>query len=253
MDKLIRLYTRGDDCGSSQSANKAILEACETGILKNVSFMMPAPYIEEAAQMFSGHKELCFGLHVTMNSEWDSLKWGPISESYKVSSLIDNKNGFLFQTTKQLKENNPKLDEIMLETEAQLDKATRLGLDIKYAEMHMAFGWVADGLNDAFNSWCNQKGIINSIPLGERLPKVEYNGNPVEMLIEQLKIAKPGYYTLIGHPAYDNEEMRDLGHEGFPGHTVALSREWERRIFCDKQVVDYCEQNGVIPLRYDEV
>ena len=83
MNGSIYLYTRGDDCGSSHSANRAILEACETGILKNVSFMLPAPYIEEAAQMFSGRNEFCFGLHVTMNAEWDSLKWGPVSDPHK--------------------------------------------------------------------------------------------------------------------------------------------------------------------------
>ena len=252
MNGSIYLYTRGDDCGSSHSANRAILEACETGILKNVSFMLPAPYIEEAAQMFSGRNEFCFGLHVTMNAEWDSLKWGPVSDPHKVPGIIDSRTGFLFQTTRELKENNPDLDEIMLETQAQLDKAVRLGLDIKYAEMHMGYGWVVDGLNEAFDSWCREKGIINSIPMGKRLPETEHKGNPVEVLIERLKAAEPGYYALIGHPAYDNEEMRALGHDGYPGETVAREREWERRMFCDKEIIDFCEQNGIIPLRYDQ-
>ena len=114
-------------------------------------------------------------------------------------------------------ENNPDLDEIMLETQAQLDKAVRLGLDIKYAEMHMGYGWVVDGLNEAFDSWCREKGIINSIPMGKRLPETEHKGNPVEVLIERIKDAEPGYYALIGHPAYDNEEMRALGNDGYPG------------------------------------
>ena len=93
----------------------------------------------------------------------------PVSDPHKVPSIIDSRNGYLFQTTRELQENKPDLDEIMLETQAQLDKAVRLGLDIKYAEMHMAYGWVVDGLNEAFDSGCREKGIINGITREEAL------------------------------------------------------------------------------------
>ncbi|MBW7458257.1 hypothetical protein K0U00_29885, partial [Paenibacillus sepulcri] len=62
-----------------------------------------------------------------------------------------------------------------------------------------------------------------------------------------------GSYVLVGHPAYDNEEMRTLGHFGYDGETVAREREWERRIFTDPRVLSFCQLNGIVPARYDEV
>lgn len=247
----IHLYTRGDDCGSNHSANKAILEACDHGILKNVSFMIPGPCIQEAAELFAHRKDVCHGLHVTVNAEWDSIKWGAVSEPERVPSLLDD-HGFFFQTTRALKEHGPKLDEIMVETQVQLDKATRLGLHIRYAEMHMGFGWILDGLQETYQNWCKEKGLMDSIPLGKRLPDVEMAGDPVECLIERLKAADSGYYALIGHPAYDNPEMRALGHDGYPGDVVATEREWERRMFCDERIIAFCSEKGIRPTRYDE-
>ena len=47
------LITRADDFGSSHSANQAIYEVSKKGIVKNVSVMACAPYLEEAAEMLS--------------------------------------------------------------------------------------------------------------------------------------------------------------------------------------------------------
>ena len=94
--------------------------------------------------------------------------------------------------------------------------------------------------------------IRNSRYYGQRLPQVNVEGDPVEQLIAQLDAAPPGQYLIVGHPAYDNEEMRALGHEGYPGDVVAAEREWQRRIFVDPRIVAYCRENGVKPMRYDE-
>ena len=118
----VYLITRGDDCGSSHSANRAIMEAYRRGVLKNVSVMVVCPAILEAAEMFAGESDICCGLHVTMNAEWDSISWGPVLPPQRVPSLVDSR-GVFFQTTKALYENKPFLDEIMLEIQAQLDKA----------------------------------------------------------------------------------------------------------------------------------
>lgn len=63
------ILSRADDCGSSHAANQAILEALDAGFVKNVSVMACGEYLEEAAEMLSGRKEICFGLHGCINSE----------------------------------------------------------------------------------------------------------------------------------------------------------------------------------------
>ncbi|MFW6271234.1 MAG: ChbG/HpnK family deacetylase, partial [Bacillota bacterium] len=147
----IKLITRGDDLGSAITANKAIMDCYKNGILKNTSIMVPAPYIEEAADMFKG-ENICFGLHCTITAEWDNLRWGPVLPPEEVPSLV-NSRGEFFQTTVELENNEPDLEEIMKELKAQLKKARELGFNIEYADMHMGFGQVVDGLGEEFFSW----------------------------------------------------------------------------------------------------
>ncbi|MBN1579344.1 MAG: ChbG/HpnK family deacetylase [Anaerolineae bacterium] len=257
----IYLITRGDDAGSNHTANAAILDAYRNGILKNTSVMAPCAAIQEAAEMLAGQSGLCCGLHCTITAEWDAVRWGPVLPPQDVPSLVDER-GHFFQTTRALHEHGARADEIMAELTAQLDRARALGFDIRYADKHMGFGWVAEGLDDVFDAWCKGEGLVNA-RFFQDLPRVQADsdlaaGNPagrdpVEQLIARLQAAGPGCYVVVGHPAYDNDEMRLLGHTGYPGDVIGPERDWQRRMFVDPRVIAYCREHGVQPARYDEV
>ena len=89
----IRLITRGDDAGSCEAANRAILEACERGVLRNVSVMVPGPAFEAAARLLADRPEICLGLHATLNAEWEEVRWGPVlppdQETSEVEMALD--------------------------------------------------------------------------------------------------------------------------------------------------------------------
>lgn len=251
MTARIRLITQGDDCGSNHSANAAILEAYRRGILRNASLMAPCAGIVEAAALFAGEPGLCCGLHLTLNAEWDSVRWGPVLPPSAVPSLVDE-DGRFFRTTQRLHDNDPKPSEILAEMQAQLDLVRSLGFSPVFADVHMGFTWVAAGLEEALDDWCARNGLLNAGRTYRPLPEVKTTGDPVERLIASLEAAAPGQYSLIGHPAYDDEEMRALGHSGYPGEAVAASRDWERLLFTDPRILRYCREQGVVPIRHDE-
>ncbi|MGD2176057.1 MAG: ChbG/HpnK family deacetylase, partial [Candidatus Brocadiaceae bacterium] len=66
-----RLLTVGDDSGMCHSANLAMCECYDGGIMRNTNLMVPCPAFEEAAEMIRERPGLCVGLHTTLNSEWD--------------------------------------------------------------------------------------------------------------------------------------------------------------------------------------
>lgn len=252
----IHLITRGDDLGTNHSANAAIREAYESGILRNASLMACCPAAEQAAEMLAGEKGLCVGLHSTMNAEWDTVRWGPVLPAESVPSLVDAR-GHFFQTVRALAEHSPAIDEVFAELQAQLDRARALGFDAKYVDRHMGWSRAVEGLDERFERWCEREGILSNHHYHRPLPRVDVKGDRVEQLIAALQAAAleaagPGQYAIVGHPAYDNEEMRALGHPGYPGEEVARGREWERRMFMDARVLAYCRDNGVVPIRYDE-
>jgi predicted glycoside hydrolase/deacetylase ChbG (UPF0249 family) len=252
MTARIHLITRGDDLGTNHSANAAIREAFESGILRNASLMAPCAAVEEAAEMLAGEAGLCIGLHPTMNAEWDSVRWGPVLPAESVPSLVDDR-GHFFQTVRALAERGPDVDEVFAELQAQLDRARALGFDVRYVDQHMAWSRAVEGMEERFERWCERTGILPHYRCHRALPRAgSEEGDRVEQVIAALEAAEPGQYALVGHPAYDDDEMRALGHKGYPGEQVALGRRWERLMFMDPRMVQYCRENGVVPIRYDE-
>jgi chitin disaccharide deacetylase len=253
----IRLITRGDDLGCARSLNRAVKECYEKGLLKNCSVLAASPYVEEAAQLLAKAKGLCFGLHCDLTSEWDNVKWGPVAPREQVPSLLDSK-GYLHQTNDAVRA-NAKADEALLELQAQLDKARRLGFDIRYADLHMGTVQFVPGLADRFGEWCRQNRVIDTRRVGGRLalPRSSpidrrHPGDYVLDVINALKTAAAGEYLIVGHLAYDDAEIRTLGHPGYPGVAVAHNLNWERLAYVDPRIVKFVKENGVQPIRYDE-
>ncbi|MBK9316960.1 MAG: ChbG/HpnK family deacetylase [Acidobacteria bacterium] len=255
--KRIRLITRGDDLGCARSLNRAVKECYQKGILRNCSVLAASPFVEEAASMLAKSKGLCFGLHCDLTSEWDNVKWGPVAPREQVPSLVD-KRGYLHQTNEAVRA-SAKADEALIELQAQLDKARRLGFDIRYADLHMGTVQFVPGLPDKFGDWCRTNRLIDTRRIGGRLSLPRSSpidrrrpGDYVLDLISSLKAAADGEYLIVGHLAYDDAEIRNLGHPGYPGQAVAHNLNWERLAYVDPRILKFVRENGVAPVRYDE-
>ena len=253
----LRLITRGDDLGCARSLNRAVKECYEKGILKNCSVLAAAPHVEEAAKMLAKAKGLCFGLHCDLTAEWDNVKWRPVAGRDKVPSLVGS-NGYLHQTNDTVRA-SANADEALLELQAQLDKARGLGFDIRYADLHMNTVQVVPGLPDKFGAWCRTNRLIDTRQIGGRLalPRSspvsrKHPGDYVADVMAALKTASDGEYLIVGHLAYDEAEIRNLGHPGYPGEAVAHNLNWERLAYVDPRIVKFVKENGVQPIRYDE-
>ena len=254
MNKVDKVYliTKADDVGSNNSSNRAFYDGFKQGILRNGVIMMTCASAKEAAEMFKNEKGFCMGLHLTLNAEWDSVKWGPVLPVEKVPSLVD-KDGYLFQTTKQLHENNPSLEELMAELQAQLDLAREYGLNIRFADCHMGFNWVHKELEAELQKWIENNGLINYRGAFKQLPKADAGNDRIEGFINRLKQAEPGIYFIhMGHPAYDTPEMRKVGHTGYSGDMLAEERDWDRLTMMDPRVVEFCRTNDIVPITLEE-
>ena len=245
------LITRGDDAGSACSANLAIREAFERGILRNASVMACAPRVEHAAATLSDLDGLCIGLHVTLTSEWTRPRWGSVLPPDRVPSLLDADNCFPANGV-TLHERGPDLGEMVAEVEAQLARLRELGFRVEYMDQHMGIGWLP-GLGEALRELCAREGLIETCGRFTRhgLPAVEGKSDDfVEQFAARLRVAPPETYVIIGHPAYDDAEMQAFESRSNPPGHVAARRDAQRRMFLAPNILDACRQSDFEPITY---
>jgi hypothetical protein len=250
MSTRIQLVTRGDDLGSSRSASSAIAETVACGTLCNTSVMVPGPAFEAAAQQFAGRDDVCIGLHITLNAEWEELKWGPVLPPDQVPSLLDD-NGHFLPTPMDLYRRGVKDGEAMAEIEAQLHRAREAGLRISYIDEHMGVGWIG-GLRKRIRVLAQREGLIDAHGFDD-LPHVEGGSDLVHRWCAQLQRAAPGAYVLVTHPGRDEDDMQCLYTAGMQPGLVARERDAERQALCDPHFAQICRDNNVQLVRYTDV
>ncbi|MDF2439094.1 MAG: hypothetical protein JWN98_78 [Abditibacteriota bacterium] len=247
----IQLVTRGDDAGSSFSANRAIAEAAATGTLRNISLMVPGPCFEDAVEVLCELPDIDFGLHVTLNSEWDAPRWGPLASRDAVRSLLDE-DGCFTRAPKVLSERKADVDEMLTEVEAQLQRMRQAGFAICYLDEHMRVG-LLPGLGTRLRELCHREGLRYANTLFHLPPVPEALPDPLDNLEAQLQAAAPGTYTLVTHPTFDDEEVQSIMRAGVPPGQVARERDADRRLFSSPRLPEILQRTNTAVVRYSDV
>ena len=129
------LIIHADDLGVSHSENIASISALEQGPVNSASIMVPCPWFPEIAAYARTHKNMDFGLHLTLNSEWNLYKWGPVSSRDSVPGLV-NHSGYFYSAVDSLGMQG-KAEEVELELRNQVKRAYNEGIDVTHLDAHM--------------------------------------------------------------------------------------------------------------------
>lgn len=243
------LITRADDFASSHAANAAIARAADAGFVKNISVMAVCPFVEEAAALLAGRDDLCFGLHIAINSEWDGVQWGPLTDA---PSLTDTRGSF-YQDPALFTRHPPSLDEVMAEVEAQYRRLTAAGFRLSYAESHMLPERFLPGMQQRVSAWIREKGLLDfSFYMDNVLPHMDEVAGTAGLFGEVLASLVQGQYLYVAHPALYGEEMLRTGNAMVTGEQVARHRAADAAFMADPQTLETCRRYGFSPIRLDE-
>lgn len=156
------LIIHADDGGFLQSANRATQRLLENGSITSASYMMPTPWIYQAAQAYSRHDGYDVGIHIVLNSEWPDYRWGPAAETNKVKSLLDE-FGSLWPTHQLFKE-RAKTEEAIEEIRAQIEKAFKLGFKPSHIDTHMGTIYVKPEVLQAYVRLAHAFKLVPMLP-----------------------------------------------------------------------------------------
>jgi predicted glycoside hydrolase/deacetylase ChbG (UPF0249 family) len=258
----IRLLVRGDDMGFSHTANVACIKAYQEGVMRSVEVMVPTPWFAEAVEMLKEYPELDVGVHLTLTAEWETIKWGPLTDA---PSLTDE-DGYFFPMVRP-NDNYPpersilgadwKLDEIERELRAQIELAKRKIPQVSHVTSHMGFTRLSEDIARLVRRLAKEYGIdIDTSQHGVKSAG-GYSGprgtsaEKTESFIRTLENLTPGTWLFVDHPGFDTPELRAVFHAGY--RNVAADRQGVTDAWTSQAVKDTVKRSGIKLISYADL
>ena len=132
-DRLVILHT--DDIGMCQASIQAFQDLWQFGTITSGAVMVPCPWFPAVAQMCREHPDMDMGVHATLNSEWDSYRWRPLSTLDPESGLLDEQGYFHHWQPDVYQYAKP--EAVAAELNTQIDRAIAAGIDVTHVDSHM--------------------------------------------------------------------------------------------------------------------
>jgi predicted glycoside hydrolase/deacetylase ChbG (UPF0249 family) len=120
-----------DDFGASHAANEGVIDSLHRGVATCASLMVPAPWARDAALRVGPADDI--GVHLTLNCEYESYRFGPITHA---PSLLSGEGGFP-RTLDDLWEHADPA-EVLRECRAQVERAMAWGVDVTHLAPHLS-------------------------------------------------------------------------------------------------------------------
>ena len=256
-----KLIWRTDDFGSAKSANEAILEGARAGhMVRSVSCMAPCAHIAEGAPALAACEGIDVGLHFTINSEWDRVRWGPVLDGTKKAGVTDEA-GYFLPSPEDFDPERTDIGLLLREFDAQLDLLTRLGLKIVYADTHMFPEFSLPALMDPLRERIRKHGLIDAHDFYRMPPSSppDTGEDPADAekyldSVEEWLCALPegGPYWAVMHPAKAGEDTLLFANSRHPEGEIMRRRKLEYLCAVTPRWERWKEEYGMRLLCYSE-
>jgi predicted glycoside hydrolase/deacetylase ChbG (UPF0249 family) len=221
------LIIHADDLAVAHSEDAASFDALDGHAVTSASIMVPCPWLTEVAEYAKAHPDADLGLHLTLTSEWKSLRWGPVESKDKAPSLLDA-SGYLWPETAPAKE-HIKAPEAEREIRAQIERAIALGIHPTHLDSHMGVLFERPDLFAVYVKVAREYKLPFLATLGEEAPPalvallskndilldsvvMAYPSVPADnwknFYLTAIQNLKPGLTEMIVHLGHDDAELQ---------------------------------------------
>ncbi len=275
-DRVVIIHT--DDIGMCQASVAAFRELWDFGLISSGATMVPCPWFLEAARFARETEGVDLGVHVTLTSEWDAYRWGPISTREKSSGMVDGE-GFFYRTSEKAQEYGDP-DAVRLEIATQIERAISQGVQVTHIDTHMGTvaclkfmpaylglavqhklppmvmrldmaGWLEMGMAEDVAAMAVQMvGQLeeSGVPLLDRISSLELDRaksreERIAYAQQVFEALEPGITHFIIHPSIDTPELR------------AITADWPCRVadyeaFRSEELRQAVLNNGLVVIGY---
>jgi predicted glycoside hydrolase/deacetylase ChbG (UPF0249 family) len=273
-DRVVILHA--DDVGMCQASLTAFADLVDFGLLSSGATMVPCAWFPAVAAYCRRQPGVDLGVHLTLTSEWDSYRWGPISTRDPASGLLDQE-GYFYRRSEGAQAHADSAA-VQLELESQVGRALGAGIDVTHVDTHMGTvahpkfvygyvqlalqhglptmiprldeaGWRALGMGGEIALLAAQfvaELEAQGVPLVDHvagLPLVDEPGDRLSLAKREFDALPPGLTHFVIHPAAGTPELR------------AITSAWRSRVadyelFRSEELRDYVRHTGVQVIGY---
>jgi len=255
------LIINADDFGMCNSVNEAIMGTLQEGLVRSTTLMVPCPWVLQAMHFLTDHPEISFGIHLTVISDPDFYRWGPVSSREKVPSLIDRAGYFFnFEGMPEMLA-HVKLDQLELEFRAQIEAVMATGLKPTHLDWHSLRFNGRTEIPDLMIQLAKEYGLALRVigrqtiekMQGQGFPTIDYDFLDSYLLDPGSKFARygqllhelpTGLNEMAVHPGLDNMELLALEPAG------KHERQMDYDFWMSRQAKDIILEEGIILLDY---
>jgi hypothetical protein len=255
------LIINADDFGMCNSVNEAIMHTLQEGLVRSTTLMVPCPWALHAMHFLAAHPEMPFGIHLTVISDPDFYRWGPLTSREKVPSLVDRAGYFYtFEGMPEMLA-HVKLDQLELEFRGQIEAVLAAGLKPSHLDWHsLRFNGRTD-ITNLMIRLAKEYGLALRVigrPTIEKLqvqglPTIDYDFLDSYLIDPGIKFARyiqllhelpAGLNEMAVHPGLDNTELLALEPTG------KHERQIDFDFWISQQAKDIVKEEGIILLDY---
>jgi CubicO group peptidase (beta-lactamase class C family)/predicted glycoside hydrolase/deacetylase ChbG (UPF0249 family) len=258
-----RLIVRGDDMGFSHSANLALIKSYREGIETSIEVIAPSPWFPEAVKLLSSNERIDVGLHFAITSEWDNVKWRPLTDSpslrdkdgYFYPMLFKNRN----YPDQAILDHRWKIEDIERELRSQIQLALKYVPRLSHISGHMGSTGFDPSVK-AMVARVAQEFKLATVDSDQSLHDITYvnfdfrnksTDQRIQGFIEMIDKLEDGKtYVYVEHPGMDDQELRAISHIGYTD--VAEGRQDVTTMFTSEKVREAIERRGVRLVSYKE-
>jgi predicted glycoside hydrolase/deacetylase ChbG (UPF0249 family) len=264
------LIIHADDLAVSHSEDTASFDALDRHAVTSASILVPCAWLTEVANYAKVHPDSDLGLHLALNAEWKTDRWGPVESRNNVPSLLDA-DGYLWADVPSAIQ-HIKTDEAEREVRAQIDHAIAMGIHPTHLDSHMGTLFARPDLTAVYVKVAHEyklpflamltpavsvdvKALFSEkdIPLDSIIvanPSVQA-ANWKNFYLDAIKNLKPGLTEMIVHLAHDDAESQAVMVD-----RIDYGAAWRQRDFdviTSPEFKKALENNHIVLIRWSDL
>lgn len=260
-EKPARLIVRGDDMGYSHSGNEALIRCSKEGIQTSIEVIVSSPWFPEAVKMLEQNPSIDVGVHLAITSEWDNVKWRPLSDcpslrdedGYFYSMLRPNKD----YEGQAVMDNEWSIEDIEKEFRAQIEMAIKHIPRVSHLSGHMG----CTRLDESVIAMTERLAREYKLPIDLNAFGVQYVGyeGPHKTLEEKMEsftrtlenLEAGGTYLFVDHPGLNSPELRAIHHIGY--ENVAADRQGVTDLWTSPKIREVIRRRNIMLISYRDL